>query len=172
MSGLYCRLIALLDVETCEGVGEDMVIFDREPKFERRCWCEPLGVPSNKGERLLVPEGFRTCSGMIDDRADESRRLLLMEKSDWVLGEGEEESGILFIEEASDWPEFRIIDRRNGLRDWGLGDSGCWSSAAECGGERMRGCGRRNAVEVRREPYRFRSRKPMGTVELGGARSV
>ena len=109
---------------------------------------------------------------MIDDRADESRRLLLMEKSDWVLGEGDEESGILFIEEASDWPEFRIIDRRNGLRDRGLGDSGCWSSAAECGGERMRGCGRRNAVEVRREPCRFRSRKPMGTVELGGPRSV
>lgn len=79
-----------------------MVIFDKEPKFERWCWCDPLGVPSSRGERLLVPEGLRTCSGIIDDRADESRRLLLMEKSDWVLGEGEAESEIVFVEEAND----------------------------------------------------------------------
>ena len=48
-----------------------------------------------------------------------------MEKSDWVLGEGEAEGGISFIGVACDWPEFRIIDRRNGLRDRGPDDSGC-----------------------------------------------
>ena len=70
-------------------------------------------------------EVLRTCLGIIDDRADESRRLSLMEKSDWVLGEGEAEGGISFIGVACDWPEFRIIDRRNGLRDRGPDDSGC-----------------------------------------------
>ena len=149
-----------------------MVIFDREPKFERWCLDEPLGVPRSKGERLLVIEGLRTCSGIIDDRADESRRLLLTDESDWVLGEGEAESEALSTEGASGWPEFKTIDRRNGLRDRGPNDSGCWGSTAEFRGERIRGCGRWNTVEVRREPCRFRSRKPMGTVEPEGPRSV
>ena len=45
-----------------------------------------------------------------------------MEKSDCALdggegAEGDVEVGVSFTGEASDWPEFRIIDRRSGLRD-------------------------------------------------------
>ena len=111
-------------------------MFDREPKFERWCWGESLGGPSNRGDRSLMLGVLRTCPGIIDDRADDSRRLLLMEKSDWVLGEGEgaegdAEDGFSFVGKVRDWPEFRIVDKRNGLRDRGPEDSGCWSSIAE-----------------------------------------
>lgn len=82
-------------------------MFVKEPKFGRWCWCEPLGVPSSRGDRSLVPEVLRMCPGIIDDRVDESRRLLLMEKSDWVLGEGEGAGGdgvdgVSFIGKVSD----------------------------------------------------------------------
>lgn len=36
----------------------------------------------------------------------------------------------------------------------------------------MRGCGLRNVAEARREPCWFKSRKPMGMVELEGFISV
>lgn len=80
-------------------------------------------MPSSRGDRSLVLEVLRTCSGIIDDRADDRRRLLLMEKSDWALGEGG--GGFSLIGKAVDWAEFRIIDRRSGLRDRGPDDSGC-----------------------------------------------
>ena len=99
-------------------------MFDGESKFERWCWWEPPEVPSSRGERSLEPRELRTWPGIIDDRADESRRQLLREKSDWALGEGEAESEISSMEEASDWPEFRIIDKRNGLRARGPEDDG------------------------------------------------
>ena len=55
-----------------------------------------------------------------------------MEKSDRALGggegaEGDAEVGVSFTGEARDWPEFRIIDRRSGLRDRDPDDCGCWS---------------------------------------------
>ena len=144
-------------------------MFEKEPKFERWCWYEPLGVSSSRGDKLLVLE-----SGIIEDRADESRRLLLMEKSDWALdgGEGEEDECSL-KGKVSDLLEFRIMDRRKGLRDRGPDDSGWRSSmAGEFGGDNVIGWGRRIAVEVRREPCRFWSRKPMGTVVVEGPKSV
>ena len=116
-------------------------MFDNEPKFERWCWFEPLGVPSRRGDKLFVLEALSIGSGIIDDRADDSRRLLLMEKSDWALDEEEGTGGEISLKgDASDLPEFRIIDRRKGLRDRGPDDSGWRSSTAgECGGDRMRG---------------------------------
>lgn len=82
-------------------------MFDREPKFGRWCWDEPLGVPSRRGDRSLVLGVLRTCSGIIDDRADDSRRLLLTEESDWALGEreraeGDAEDGFSFVGKVRD----------------------------------------------------------------------
>jgi hypothetical protein len=69
-------------------------------------------------------EVLRIRSGIIDDRADESRWLLPMEKSDRALEEGEGTEDGFSLGEASDGPEFRIIDRRKGFRDRGPEESG------------------------------------------------
>jgi hypothetical protein len=107
MSGLYCRRTILLDVEIWERVGDGAVILVRELKFERWCWFEPPGVPSRRGDKLFVLEALRMCSGIIDDRADDSGRLLLAEKSEWVLDGGEGSRGVIsFKGDPSIWPEF------------------------------------------------------------------
>ena len=112
---------------------------DKEPKPERWCWCEPLGVRSSRGDKLRVLEALTMRSGMIDDRDDKSSRPLLLEESDRALGEGEGAGGGFSLGKASDEPEFRIIDRRKGFRDRGPDESGWRSSTAgECCGDRMR----------------------------------
>jgi hypothetical protein len=97
-------------------------------------------VLRGRGDKLRVLGVLRIRSGIIDDRADESRRLLLVEKSDRALGEGEGAEGGFSLEEADDGWEFRIIDRRRGFRDRGPDESGWRSSTAgEFCGDRMRG---------------------------------